>query len=288
MRLSKFEYLAPNTVEEAFTMMAENKAEASVMAGGTDLLNKMRDRVVTPSCIIGLRNISGLNYIEFDENSGLKIGALATLDDVSNTAIVQEKYPMLSEAIELMASPAVRNLGTVAGNICNAVPSADTAPPLLVLDASVKLASPAGERIVPLAEFFTGPTQTVIKGDELLIEIQVPAPATASGSVYKKHTIRKALDLAMIGVAAAVTVDSGVCKDIKIGLGAVAPTPLRAVKAEAILTGKILTDDLIQEAADAAAQEASPITDHRATAEYRREMVMVLTKRAVKEAFDRA
>ena len=183
-----------------------------------------------------------------------------------------------------MASPQVRNRGTIAGNICNAVPSADSAPPLLTLGAKLKLISQRGERIIKIEDFFTGPSQTALNNDEILQEIHIPHPPPNSQGVYLKLNPRRAMDLAIVGVAAVVTAQDGVCQDIRLALGAVAPTPTRARKAEATLRGKKLDDNIIEKAAQTAAGEARPIDDHRASAEYRRDMVEVLVKRAIKQA----
>lgn len=178
-----------------------------------------------------------------------------------------------------MASTQIRNRGTVAGNICNAVPSADTAPPLLVLDASVKLVSADSERVVPIKDFFTGVCRTVVQPNELMVAIMIPKKAKNAKDKYCKYTIRKALDLAMVGVGVNLTMEADVCKDVKIALGAVAVTPKYAEKAQEMILGKKMTPDLIKEAARLAGQEdCRPITDIRATADYRREMVRILTR----------
>ena len=204
--------------------------------------------------------------------------------------MVQDKFSILAQAIHQMASPPIRSLATIGGNLCNAVPSADTAPPLIAMGAKVKLTSATGERIIPLEEFFAGPSETVLGDGELLVEIQVPNPPAHSGGGYIKHTLRRALDLALVGVAVIIVLDSanGACKDIKIALGAVAPTPIRASKAESIIKGKNLEVKLIDQVAQAAAEEARPISDIRGSAEYRREMVRVLTRRAVRQAWETA
>jgi carbon-monoxide dehydrogenase medium subunit len=181
-----------------------------------------------------------------------------------------------------MASPQVRNRGTIAGNICNAVPSADSAPALLVLDARLKLAGTKGARTVAVADFFTGPNRTVIK-DEIVTEIQIPTPPAGSKWAFIKLSPRQAMDLAVVGVAVLIVAGNGTCQEIRIGLESVAPTPIRVNKAEAILKGQKF-DGNIAKAAKAAAEESKPISDHRASAEYRRDMVEVLVKRAIEQA----
>ena len=258
MRLPKFEYFEPKTIKEACSLLLQYKEQASVIAGGTDLLVKMKNREVVPQYLIWLKGIPHLNYIEHDETQGLRIGTLATLDVLKTSSLIQSKFSILAQAIHQMASSQIRSLATIGGNLCNAVPSADTAPPLIVMGAKLKLTSPAEERIIPLEKFFIGPDETVLGDGELLVEIQIPNPLARSGGVYIKHTLRRAMDLALVGVAAMIALDSadGVCTDIKIALGAVAPTPIRASQAEGILRGKSLEDELINQVAQAAAREA--------------------------------
>lgn len=183
-----------------------------------------------------------------------------------------------------MAAPQVRNRGTVAGNICNAVPSADSAPPLLALEARLTLMSHKGERIMKIEDFFTGPNETVLTGEELLAEIRIPPLPPNSRGAYLKLTPRRSMDLATVGVAAVVIREDGLCKDIRIALGAVAPTPIRAKRAEEIIRGQRFSDKLIEKTAQTAAEESRTIDDHRASADYRREMVQVLVSRAINQA----
>jgi carbon-monoxide dehydrogenase medium subunit len=288
MHLPKFDYISPKTIEEACSLLAQHKDRVRVMAGGTDLLPKMKNRETAPQYLIGLSAIRGLDYIEYDKGTGLRIGALATLAAVTNSAVVRQKFTLLAEAISQMASVQIRNRGTVAGNLCNAVPSADTAPSLIVLGAKVKLSAPGKERLVPVEELFICPDVTCMAEGELVTEIQVPEPPAGSGGTYLKLTLRRAMDLAIVGVAALVTVADGTCNDVKVALGAVAPTPIRAKGAEDILRGKVLEDKVIEEAAEAAMREAQPISDIRGSEDYRRKMVGVLTRRAVKQAWERA
>ena len=288
-RLPRFEYLAPRNIGEALFMLFQHGAEAKVIAGGTDLLPKMKKRELAPRYLIGLKDIEGLDYIEYDEAQGLRIGPLATLHAVETSPIVNERFPALTQATYSMGSAQIRNLGTVVGNICNAVPSADTAPALIALGAKVKVASHRnGGRVVPVEELFAGPSETVLSSDELVLEVQVPNPAPHTGSAYLKHMQRSAMDLAIVGVAAAITAGDRGCKDVKIALGAVAPTPMRARKAEGMLKGKVLTARSVERAAEAAAAESRPITDIRASLNYRRDMVKVLTRRALNQAWTQA
>jgi len=218
------------------------------------------------------------------ESHLLRIGPLVTIHALETSTLIWQRCDILAQAAYNFGSPQIRNLATVAGNLCNASPAADTAPPLLALAASLRLISPRGERTIGMEGFFSGPFQNVLQEGELLAEIQVPAMPPQSAGIYLKHTIRNAMDHAMVGVAAVVTLADGACQDIKIALGAVAPTPMRAIKAEEILRGNVLEESLIEEAAKAASGEAQPRTDP----EYKREMVRVLTRRAVTQAWERA
>jgi CO/xanthine dehydrogenase FAD-binding subunit len=283
-RLPKFNYLAPATLDEALSLLAQYKSKARVIAGGTDLVPKLKRREVkAPEYVIDLKGIPGLDKIRQDIG-GLTIGALVTIGVVESSPLIQQKFAILAQAAQSMASPQVRNRGTIAGNICNAVPSADSAPALLTLGARLKLISRKGERTINIEDFFTGPNRTALTDEEILLEIKIPDMPPKSKGVYLKLSPRRAMDLAIVGVAVVVVPEDGICKDIRIALGAVAPTPLRTMKAETVLKGQKFNDNLIEKAAKAAAAEASPIDDHRASAEYRRDMVEVLVKRAIKQA----
>jgi CO/xanthine dehydrogenase FAD-binding subunit len=284
-RLPKFEYLEPNTMDEALSLLSQHKGRAKVIAGGTDLLPKLKRREIqAPEYIIDLKGIPDLDYIQYDEGGGLRLGALVTIHAAEASPVVQERFGVLFQAVESMASTQVRHRGTVAGNLCNAVPSADTAPALLTLEASLKLTSQGGERTVNVGDFFTGPSETVLNDEEILQEIQVPPLPPHSGGSYEKLTPRRSMDLAVVGVAAVVVAEDGVCNDIRIALGAVAPTPMRATRAEEIVRGQKLTEKVIDRAAQIASEECHPISDHRASAQYRCDMVEVLTKRAIQQA----
>lgn len=282
-RLPKIEYLAPKTIDEALSMQNENE-NCKFLAGGTDLLIQMKNREKRPSVLIGLKNIPELNFIEYDEANGLRIGALTLLQALANSSVIRDKYNALHNAVSNMASLQVRNLGTIGGNLCNAAPSADTAPPLLVLDAKLKVVDINGDRVVPAQDFFTGPGGTILTSSMLLTEIQIDWPAVFSSSIYLRNTTRNAMDLARASVAAFIKMDSekGICEDARIALGAVAPVPMRADKAERLLKNTNVTPKLLDEVGLQACQECRPITDVRSTAEYRKEMIRILTRRAVK------
>jgi carbon-monoxide dehydrogenase medium subunit len=286
MRLPKFEYLDPKTIEEACSLLSQHGDKARLIAGGTDLLIIMKHKEVTPEYLVGLKGIPNLDSIDADAE-GVRIGALATLSSIGDSAVVRERFPFLADIAGKMATHQIRNMGTIGGNICHAAPSADTVPSLICLGAKAKLVGPKKERIVAVEEFFTGPGETVLKAGEILTEIQVPNQPARTGGAYLRLT-RLSVDLAVVGVAALVTLEGkgGLCKEARIALGAVAPTPIRAKKAEGVITGKKIEDGLIEEAAQIASEEARPITDVRGSAPYRTDVVRVLTKRAIGQALE--
>lgn len=278
----RFNYLEATTIKEAVSWLGKYDGKARIMAGGTDLLVQIRNKAIKPEYVVDIGYIPKLDYIEYDAKQGLKIGALTTIRALEKSDKLQRRYPVLAQAAGLLGSMAIRNVATIGGNLCNAAPSADNAPSLIGLSAKARIIGPDGERVVPLEGFCTGPGCTVFKRGELLVEIQVPVPPAGTKGVYLKHG-RSAVDLAVVGVAVIVVLEGGICRDIKVVLGAVAPTPLRAKKAEGILMGKKMEVGLIEKAAQVASEEARPITDVRASAEYRREMVKVLTRRALNQ-----
>ncbi len=284
-RHPKFDYLEAKTTEAACSLLSQYKDRAKLIAGGTDLLVSMRRRKVTPLYVININVIPDLNYINYD-GDGLRIGALATLNSIESSPIVRDRFPIIADSAHKIGTPQVRNLGTIGGNICNAAPSADMAPSLVGLGSKAKLKGPKGERVVALEEFFTGPGETVLQTGEMLIEIQVPNTLPHTQGVYLKLPARTAIDLAVVGVAVILTLDSEGANIVaaKITLGAVAPTPLRAHQAESIIRGKAIEDRLIAKAAEVAADEAKPISDVRGSASYRKEMVKVLTNQAIRQA----
>ena len=287
MQLPKFTYFTPATIEDASSLLLKYRGEARVLAGGTDLLVKMKNRRMLPSCLINIKSIPDLDYIRVDEQNALHIGALVTLEPIKNSPVVQQKFSVLAQAAGAVGSTAIRNVATIGGNLCNASPSADTAPALLAIGAKVTLASPDGKRTMALADFFTGPGNTVLQPGEILIEIEVPHPPAKSAGVYLKHSLRQ-MDIAAVGVAVTVVLHGETCADVRIIMGAVAPTPLRASKAEAVVRGKIPNQDLVRLAGEIAAGEAHPIDDIRSSAAHRREVTGMLVAQAIEQAIDRA
>jgi len=283
MSLPKFDYLRPQTKEEVCSLLSKHK-DAKVLAGGTDVLVQMKKRAITPPSIIGLKNIPDWDYILCDEKGTVKIGALTTLHSIETSSLIQEKVPLLARTAHLMATPHVRRLGTLVGNLCNASPSADMAPPLIVLGAAVKVKGLEGERSIEVEKLFTGPGKTILKRGEIVTEVEIPPLPPRSGGVYLKLPARTAIDIAAVGVAVMATLDSkDICSAIKIALGAVAPTPIRALRGEAVLKGKKLEASLIQEAANVSKKEAQPISDVRSSADYRTEVVGVFVQRAIQQ-----
>ncbi len=284
--MRRFEYFTPPTVEEACLLLNRYGAEAKIIAGGTDLLVSIKDRKLKPRYLIGLKSIKSLADIKWDESSGLSIGPLATLDSIADCKPIKERFEALSMAALKIGTPQIRNMGTIGGNICNASPSADTIPSLLALNAKLKLVSSKRERVVAIVDFFSGPFQAAREADELLVEIQIPAPSPGSTGCYKWLTKRTEVSETLVGVAVLMTLDrtNGVCNDIRLGLCSVAPTPMRARQAEDFLRGKKIGGELIKKAAALAAGETSP----RSMADYRRKMTEVLVARAINEALPKA
>lgn len=286
-RLPKFKYMRPKTIEDVLSALAAHGKAARLLAGGTDLVPQLKRRETeTPEYVIDLKDISGLNGISYEEETGLKIGPLTTISVIEQSEPVRDHFPILAQAASLMASPQVRNRGTFVGNICNAASSADSAPSLLTLDAEVTIKGPKGERSVPLAEFFTGPGKTILGADEIVMALSVSKQASAARGVYLKLSPRHSMDLAVVGVAASGTCKNGICGDITIALGAVAPTPIKVQGVESILKDRKITPELIDEAAKMAMNQCNPRKDsHRASPEYRRDMVYVMTRRALNQVF---
>jgi CO/xanthine dehydrogenase FAD-binding subunit len=284
----RFNYLEPSSIDEAITLLLKYGDEAKVFAGNTDIIVQLRKKAIKPNYLINLGFITALDYIKYDNNGTLKIGALATVRAVEKLAEIKQKHPVIAEAASHLASVQVRNVATVAGNLCNASPSADMAPALIGCSAKANIIGPDGERSVLLEDFFTGPGTTVLKKGEILKQIEVPPLMKGTGGTYIKHAIRGGVDLAIVGVAVVLNLESsgGVCKDVKIVLGAVAPTPIRAKRAEEVLKGKKITQAEIDEASRLASGCCQPISDVRASAEYRCEMVHVITRYAIKAAIN--
>lgn len=278
--LPPFEYREPRTVEETVQILATYGAQAKVLAGGTDLMVSMSRGKIKPKFVVSINHLPDLDYIEYSPEDGLRLGALTSHKSLTTSAIIRDKFAVLSTACSKVGTPHIRNMGTIGGNICMAGPSQDTPPALLVLDARLKLVSSKDERIVPIDGFFTAPFKTAIRETELLNEIQIPALPPRTASSYQWATKRTVVDETLAGVAVLMTLEGNdTCKVIRIGLCSVGPTSMRARGAEEVLKGRKLTDRLIEEAAHTAMAEARP----RSRAEHRRRMVGILVKRAIND-----
>lgn len=286
MIIPEFEYVSPQTLQEACALLVQYGDSAKVLAGGSDLLVKMKDGLMKPAYLVSLKNLDSLKAIRYEIGTGVIIGARATHNEVMNNSILQEKYRSVCEAAHSMAANQIRNIGTVGGNLVNAVPSADIPPILIALDAQVRIVGTGGERAVALEDFFLGPGKTVLENGEILAEIVIPDQPT-TGSNYIKYALRRAGALAVAGVASSVSVSDGTFQDVRIVLGAVAPTPMRARQAENVLRGKKISQELVDEAGKVAGAESKPISDIRGSIEYRRNLVDVLTRRSLKAAIEK-
>jgi aerobic carbon-monoxide dehydrogenase medium subunit len=286
--MKRFEYFEPKTLDDAVSLLSLYDGKADVLAGGTDLLVEIKEHVRQPDYVINIKKIANVDHLRYDAKEGLRFGALVTARDIEISPVVREKYPALSQAASEIGSIQIRNRATVAGNICRASPSADTLPPLIADGAIVRIYGPAGERTVVLEEFLTGAGRTMLQPNEIVTEVSVPAPPPHTGSIYIKLGRRKAMELATVGVAVSLTLERKVCRAIRIVLGAVAPTPIRARQAEAVLLNKPFELHRLDMAAQAAVNESRPISNVRGSAQYRRAMVGVLTKRAIARAAELA
>lgn len=286
MILPEFTYLVPETLEEASKLAKEYDGKCKVMAGGTDIIVAMKEHVIAPEYIIDIKEIPGLDYLDYSPEEGLKIGALTSLRTIEKSLLVQEKFRAVADAAHYVASTQVRSKGTMVGNLVNASPSADTVPILLAAGAVLTVYNGGKTREIAMNEFYTGFKKTALVPGDIVTKIRIPALKEGQKAAYLKHAVRKAMDLAIVGVAAVVTMEGEICTDAKIALGAVAVNAIRAPKAEEILKGQILTEEVLEQAAIAAMESCSPISDVRASAEYRKDMVRVFTKRAVKKAIE--
>ena len=275
--MKPFEYFAPPSIAEASEILARYAGNAYVVAGGTDLLLKMKAGRLAPQAVVNIKRIPDLRGLTL--NSHLSLRALTTLEEVRCSPIVRQHFPALADAAATMASIQIRNLATIGGNLCNAAPSADLAPILIALKAVARINGSNGERRVSLDEFFLGPGKTVLAADELLTAIEVPRPI--GRALYLKCAPRACMDIAVVGVGLSLRLNDKYCEEARVVLGAVTPTPWRARRAEAELIDGLLTPDRIDRAAQIAAEEAQPIDDVRGSIWYRRRMVEVLTRQGL-------
>jgi CO/xanthine dehydrogenase FAD-binding subunit len=286
--LNAFNYEAPATLADAHKIMKAHGDKARPICGGTDLLIQMRAGVRQPDFIVDIKRIKEMRELKFNAKSGLRLGAAVSCIDVAENADMQRHYPGLTEAAHLIGSLQIQNRASVGGNLCNGSPAADTTPALIALRARARIVGPRSEREVPVEEFVVSPGRTVLKPGELLVQLLIPAPAAHSSDAYLRFIPRNEMDIAVVGVGASVTLSGDTVKAARIGLGAVAATPLFADKASESLVGKKLDENALAAAARLATEKASPIDDMRGTAEYRNHVTGVLTRRVLTLAAERA
>ncbi|HSQ13383.1 MAG TPA: xanthine dehydrogenase family protein subunit M [Candidatus Deferrimicrobium sp.] len=285
-RTEAFDFYQPATLQEASRLLKDNGPGGRFLAGGTDLVIAMKEKGLLPRYIVDLKRVPGLAGIRENSDGSITLGALTTLYTIETSALIKRKYPFLAQSAAEVGSIQIRNRATIGGNMANASPSADTSPALIALNATCKIASASGERTIKIDEFFKGPGQSVMNADEILTEITIPKTAANLVGEYIKFSPREMMDLAYVGVAVAYNLGASdkKCIGVRIVLGAVAPTPIRAKRAEAALEGQILSAALAENAGQIAAEEAKPISDVRSSADYRRAMVGTMTKRALLNA----
>lgn len=288
--MKSFDYLEPTSTAEVCELLARFDDSARVIAGGTDLLVAMKRRSLNPLKLISLSKVQGLKTIEYIPGLGLRIGALVSISDIQFSPIIKEKVPVLAHAAAKVGSQAIRNMATIGGNLCNAAPSADMAPPLLVLSAQALCSGLTGDRRIILEKFFTGPGRTSLTKGEFLAGIEVPETSSSRLCSFVKVG-RTAVDIALVNTAVAATFEypRRCLTGVRIALGAVGPVPFRSVKAEVLAEGRsIAADGWIDETGMAAAEEAQPINDVRASADYRRAMVKLLVRDAFRNVIAQA
>ncbi|NQV57445.1 MAG: xanthine dehydrogenase family protein subunit M [Rhodospirillales bacterium] len=291
-RLPKFDFVSPNSLSELCSLTASAPSgEMMLFAGGTDAILQLRRREATPRCVIGLKRVSELDFIEERADGGLSIGAMTTLQTLMSSPVIQRHYDVLSETAAQIGGVELRNVATVGGNIAGALPCADLPPPLMTLGAQAKLSSQKGERWIPLEDFFVGFGQTATAEGEVLSEISLARPASESAGVYLKFHDRQSMDMTVVGVGAFVELDPdhNLFRDIRLAYAGSAPSVFRARQAELVLRGNALTEEGLDAAAEAAGKEANPRANSwRADPEYRLELIKNLTKRAIRRAWEKA
>ena len=287
--MNRFAYREARTVQEAVDMMRQEEG-ARIVAGATDVLIRWRQGVWKPRYVLNIKRIAGLDEVSYSPDSGLSLGALVTIRTLERHALIQAHYPALAQAATAFAGVQIRNLATVGGNVCNASPAGDTLPALLAYGAECRMVGAAGERLVPLEQFCLGPGQTALQPAELLVALRLPPPPPRAGALYIKHSPRSTMDIATVGVASVVALadQSGVCQEVRIALGAVAPTVIRATVAEDLLRGQSIDAARLQQVAQAATQAARPLDDIRGSAAHRRAVIAPLVQRTLHYAVQMA
>jgi CO/xanthine dehydrogenase FAD-binding subunit len=282
-----FDFVAAKDSSHAVALLAQHGPRVKVLAGGTDLLADLKFSAAShhPQVVVDISRAEDLRGIQMTDQ-GLRIGSLVTHTEIMRSPIIREQLPALVDAAHTIGAVQTRNLGTLGGNLVTAVPSMDSGPTLVALDAIVTVAGPAGKRQMPLTEFFVGPRKTVLKSDELLVEIIIPKENVGKPTHFLKFGLRKGQALALVNVAASFWIgDGNTFKAPRVGLGAVAPKVIHATSAETYLEGKPITPEAMMEAGRVAVDDAKPISDFRASAAYRRDLISVLTRRALEGAY---
>lgn len=284
--LPSFEYVQARTPDEVVSLLAKHRETARLLMGGTDFFPGLRDGIYRPMVVVDVKQLPGMRKIGYDRQVGLTVGAAVTMNQLAAHPIVQSHYPLLAEAANSVASYQIRNRATLGGNLCNASPCADTAPATLVLEACFVLFGPDGERSVPAADFFLGPGQTAIQSGELMTAVRFPPAPPAAAARYHKLGRCRSGDLSLVGVAVLGFPDGAASGyTFRIGLGSVAPTPIRATEAEELLANNAPGEEAFVKAAVKAMAAARPISDVRGTAEYQKAMVRTLTLRGLRDVW---
>ena len=281
--MKKFDYYQPQSLKEAYSLMEKSKGNGRYVAGGTDIIIRIKQKAVQPEALISLKGIDALTGIRC--NGGLSLGSMTPFRDIEKDVTIARDYPALAQAVRVLANPQIRNVATIGGNLANSAPSADSAPPLVVMEAGLTLEGPGGKRDIPIEEFFTGPGENIMDPVEVLTEIKIPEKASNTGMAFLKAG-RVAQDIAIINACALLVMDNGKCRKCRLAVGAVAPVPLRLREVEKIIEGEEVVPDLLDRVGRMVEQEVSPITDVRSTEEYRRTMSGVLIRRAIQQALE--
>jgi len=282
-----FEYFEPRTVGEATQILSDYGAKAQILAGGIDLIPRIQKGDIRAEYAVNIQKIPGLEHVGPDGKEGMTLGAMSRLRSIEVSKPIQNKYPILYEAIHQITSVQAKYMGTAVGNLCLATPASDVATSLLALGAQLKITGPGGDRIEPIETFYVDYRRTSLKRGEIVTAVVLPSPPPGTGTAFF-NLVRTRADIAKVSAAAAISVQNGICGEVRIAIGAAAPTVFRAQKAEALFTGQKITPELIRDAAETAAGETKPITDLRSTATYRKEMAKVLVRRALEKALERA
>ena len=287
----RFDYFEPTSLDEASGLLREGKGARRPLAGGTDIVIQLRRRVARTEGLVNLKRIPELSGWTCEPGRGLRLGACTPMRDLETSAAVGERFPSIREALQVVGSLQLRNIASVGGNLCNASPSADTAPPLMALGAAASLWTDESRReTVSVENFFEGPGASVLGAGGLLLAVEVPEPEPLTGDAFERFTPRSAMDIAIASAAAAVTLDAAGqrVRAVRIALGAVAPTPIRALRAEDLVRAKEPIPKLLEWAGAAAMEECRPIDDIRGTAAYRKELIRILVQRVLRQAVERA